>query len=91
MLALLVFHPKSPAWNSILFQYALSFWDIYFLAWTSSDLYRLEGGFDFRADVCGKPGTTLKDRPYVYFFDPLKTGTIAMCVNSCPNVDVIAF
>ena len=56
-----------------------------FLDISSHDLERLGRGNDFRADVCGKVGTTVQDKPYLYYQDPVGSGLIGMCVEECPS------
>jgi len=56
-----------------------------FQAVAHKDFNQLQSGFDFRGDACGKPGTTVEDKPFVFFQDPLHMGTIGMCVTGCPT------
>lgn len=58
------------------------------LAFSTKDFARLSAGHDFRGDVCGKEGTTVAEKPYVYYEDPINVGPIGMCVGSCPETNV---
>jgi len=57
---------------------------LFYFSVSTQDLDRLDSGYDFRGDACGKPGTTVEDKPFVFFQDPQHQGTIAMCVTGCP-------
>ena len=43
---------------------------------------RLQGGLDFRAEICGVGG--LRHRPYLYYANALIDDNVAWCVQQCP-------